>query len=367
MRKLLTIFVICFIFFSCSKEQEPLVIAPVSGFTYTIDKADYKKIQFQNASHSLISGSSYIWSFGDGEASTVENPVHTFKENGNYQVTLKVTNGNLVDIAALSIIITNTPFDSTAPEPIILFTYSQNARVFQFQNASTRLLTNASFNWNFGDGNVSSDENPTHAYANDGIFSVVLKVTNNGKSYSCYKSVISSASSNPNYDTIQPVPMFVYSIEGKKVDFVNTSSFTTAKTTYTWNFGDGQVSPIENPSHVFDADGVYNVVLKVSNGLFTVSYTVQLVLPYKDPIVINPVLKPDAEFVYSQQNAAIYFQNSSSNITPSSTYYWTFGNEDHSDEENPFYTYLKAGTYNVVLKVTTGNVSDSYSKTVVIP
>jgi PKD repeat protein len=366
MKNLLYVFFLFLIMLSCSKEEEPITLSPVSSFTFTVDKIDYQKIQFQNASHSIISNSSFFWSFGDGETSIEENPVHTFNVNGIYSVTLKVTNGSLSDIFCKSITITDKPIDTTAAIPTVIFTYSQNARDIQFQNASTGLLSNATFGWNFGDGSVSDKENIAHTYNKDGLYNVVLKVNNNGKSYSYYKTLMVSLSQNPLYDTLRPIPMFKFSYNGKEVYFVNSSSFTTNQTIYKWNFGDGTESTNENPSHVFN-DGIYNVVLKVSNGKFAVSYSAQVAVPFKDSNLINPIMKPDAYFVYSQQNASVFFQNASSNTTPSSTYYWTFGDGSSSFDENPFRTYAKSGIYNVVLKVTTENVSSSFNLTVNIP
>lgn len=66
--------------------------------------------------------------------------------------------------------------DNSQP-PIANFQASTNCGTVQFQDASTNLVV--SYLWDFGDDTTSTERNPTHTYANNGNYTVSLKVTNN--------------------------------------------------------------------------------------------------------------------------------------------------------------------------------------------
>jgi PKD repeat protein len=362
MKKLLVICICLIIVLSCSKETDNTpIISPVSGFTFSYNSSNYKTVQFQNASHFINSNTKYYWTFGDSAVSEKENTSYTYKEDGDYKIVLKVTNGNLSDCSVQTVHITKFSIDSTAKAPIVAYVYSQNKNAIYFQDASAGTNSNTSYFWTFGDGKTDTNENPNHTYVLDGVYYVVLKVTTNERSYSFSKSILVTASSNPAYDTIRPIPMFTYTYLNGTVYFVNASSFTTSITTYHWYFGDGTEDSNENPTHVFAANGSYSVVLKVSNVHYSVTYEKQLDIPVIKPIVIDPLKKPVANFVYTKQTIGVNFQNSSSNVMPTTVYFWTFGDGLTSTEENPFHNYAKNGSYKVVLKVTNENISDSYS------
>jgi PKD repeat protein len=367
MKKLIKLFVLICIFSSCKKEVDyTSYLSPVSAFTYTISTLDYKKVQFQNASHSTTSQTKYFWTFGDTGTSVKENPVYTYLSEGDYNVVMKVTNGKVSDCSYQTIHISSVFIDSLAHDPLVSFVYSQNSRYIYFQNTSSYTNTKTKYFWTFGNGDTSKLENPNYVYSRDGMYNVVLKVTSNEKSFSYSKPIIISSSPNPSYDTVRPMPSFQYFYDGNVVHFVNSSSFTTASTKYYWYFGDGQEMDDENPMHTY-ANGDYTVVFKVSNAVYTVSCTQNIHVPFEQTINYDPSMKPLAKFVFSQQARIIYFQNASSNTTPRSTYAWTFGDGNVSFDENPYYPYTKAGNYKVVLKVTNESLSDSYTLDVTIP
>jgi len=60
----------------------------------------------------------------------------------------------------------------------------------------------------------------------------------------------------------KPSPSFTYSAAGLVVTFTNT---TTEGDTYSWDFGDGQTSPDQNPTHTYTAQGPYSIVLTATN------------------------------------------------------------------------------------------------------
>ena len=116
---------------------------------------------------------SYHWIFGDGQASTEENPVHTYTAAGTYTVALAVTD-NLGQTGNVSKQIT-----VTAPAPLTVdFSVTCSSLVCTFTNESTGDFI-ASWFWDFGDGETSHDWNPDHVYdvTEPTTFTVTLVVT----------------------------------------------------------------------------------------------------------------------------------------------------------------------------------------------
>jgi PKD repeat protein len=84
---------------SCSKEHCnfdcEISEIPVSKFEYSrfrCENASNSCVQFQNTSENTNEKSKFIWTFGDGESSDNENPVHEFSSYREFNVVLRVTN-----------------------------------------------------------------------------------------------------------------------------------------------------------------------------------------------------------------------------------------------------------------------------------
>src|SRR5690606_15095627 len=112
-------------------------------------------------------------------------------------------------------------------------------------------------------------------------------------------------------------------------------------TSFNWNFGDGTTSSEFNPSHRFNAPGVYNVVLVVSGPGGSTNFTQQIVVQAPAP--------PVAAFVPSVTGGAVpltvQFTNQSSGVI--SGLVWNFGDGTTSTEQSPSHTFTAPGLYNV--------------------
>lgn len=130
-------------------------------------------IAFTDASTGLPE--SWSWDFGDGNTSTTQNPVHEYSKDGVYSVKLTVVNSK----GSNSTQKTNYITVSTKP-PLSDFhsniTSGNIPLTVQFTDTSTE--SPASWNWNFGDGTSSTEQNPTHTYFSAGTYNVTLVVSN---------------------------------------------------------------------------------------------------------------------------------------------------------------------------------------------
>lgn len=115
-------------------------------------------------------GESYLWDFGDKMFSDEENPTHTYYIPGNYIVRLTVTNiaGSSFHQGIIKVYQNPVSIFSVFPTEVIT-----NSQIVTFQNHSYYATI---FKWDFGDGSISTDENPWHKYESDGTYLVSLKV-----------------------------------------------------------------------------------------------------------------------------------------------------------------------------------------------
>ena len=274
-------------------------------------------------------GTTYNWNFGDGQNSSVHNPVHVYGAAGTYQVSLTVSNVCGSEILTLPVTVTGSP--------VAAFTsntqYGCAPLVVQFTNQSAGAPT--SFSWVFQGGTpgTSTLANPVVTYNTPGIYDVQLTVTNaagnNTLLLDNYIEVESPTSSD-----------FGFSVNGSQATFDNQSSNATGSN---WNFGDGFGSPDTNPSHTYLADGVYTVML-ISSGICGNDTSTSQVTIQTPPV---------AGYSYQQLSdcipAVVNFTNQSSPNT--NAFLWSFpgGTPSSSTQANPSVTYTAAGAYTVTL------------------
>lgn len=272
------------------------------------------------------------WDFGDGTFSTVTNPSHTYSSSGNFNISLRVTN-SYGCVAS----VTRTNYIHINPKPIANFSYSpmQNCGApltvnFQNQSTGTSPLT---FSWSFGDGTNSIDPNPVHTYLNPGSYTVKLFATN---ATGCVDSIIKTnliivANKITNFNCPDTV-------------CINTSfqiNNISSQAQYSWNFGNGITSTLQNPTVSYSNSGTYNIKL-VNNFGGCIDSLVKPITVLNSPIAnfnANPNQSCSLPFV-------VNFNNTSSNAR---NYIWNFGDGTSSTQVNPSHIYSAAGNYDVKL------------------
>ncbi|HEY4800911.1 MAG TPA: PKD domain-containing protein, partial [Bacteroidia bacterium] len=281
---------------------------------------------------------SWSWNFGDGNTSTIQNPVNTYLASGTYGVSLTVATGNSCQKTIVIPVVVH-------PLPVANFSASSicvNAPPTTFTDHSTGA---SQWNWNFGDGNTSTAQNPVHTYSASGNYNATLVATTN---FGCTDTLVQSV-------TVNPAPVAAYS--ATTVCFNNATIFTdqsTGGTSWSWNFGDGNTSTQQNPSYTYNHDGNFNAMLVVSNSFGckdSISTTVRV-----NPLpTVNFTSKP----VCLGSNSCFTDSStiSSGNI---SAWSWNFsdpasGASNVSTVQNPCHVFSTTGNFNVLLTATSNN------------
>ena len=143
-----------------------VILPPDAAFSYTGDPI----VTFTDLT--LNSPTSWSWVFGDGGTSTLQNPVHTFLTEGTFTVCLTATNALGFEVYCLPVTIENTELLIPAADFSVGFT----ALTASFTDLSTN-DPNA-WDWDFGDGSTSTEQNPSHTYAVSGSYNVCLTASN---------------------------------------------------------------------------------------------------------------------------------------------------------------------------------------------
>jgi gliding motility-associated-like protein len=152
----------------------------------------------------------------------------------------------------------------------------------------------ATWNWDFGDNNTSTQQDPTHTYS-AGTYDVSLQVeTANG----CSGDLLV-----PNLITVypKPVPFFeaippVTTIDNPTISF---SDLSTHGFTWAWNFGEpsspDNTSGLQNPVHTYAKDGAYNVWLVVTSDMGCVDSISREIMVIVDEIEIPNIITPNGD------------------------------------------------------------------------
>ncbi len=330
-----------------STETVVVVSAPTAGFSAntTAGCAPFE-VEFTNQSSS--NATDFDWDFPGGtpSSSTEENPTVTYETPGVYTVTLTVSNS-----AGQSEVV-EMDYIAVGGLPATSFMADVNGFDVDFTNTSTNPPNsgNMTFSWEFGDNSTSMEENPSHTYAEDGTYDVTLIVTNDcgSKTINGQVTVVSAPTAGFSVAESSGCTPF-------EVEFMNES--TANAEIFAWEFpgGDPATSDLENPVVIYNAPGIYDVVLTVSNSAGSNMAT--------ETSYIEVATTPDPAFDFTVTGMDANFTNQSTNFN---SVEWDFGDNTTSDENDPAHTYAEDGAYTVTLTTTNDCGSTTISQIVVI-
>jgi len=222
---------------------------------------NYLEISFED--ESFGNPTSWSWDFGDGTTSTEQNPVHSFAQEGDYQVCLTITD-------------TVNDCESTYCEEIVVeewndcqaFYYympidstGNGTGTYQFTDFS--MGNPDSWSWSYGDIIFSNEQNPVYTFDHEGVYNVCLTIYNSVDS--CQDTYCENI--YVYYDSLNCFGYFEYGVtdsSGLTLDFAAVD-YGSDSMDYTWNFGDGNTGTGEAVSHTYADGGVYEVVLTANS------------------------------------------------------------------------------------------------------
>lgn len=295
---------------------------------------------------------SWYWDFGNGGTSTLKNPSTTYLAPGFYTVTLTATN------VAGSNTITQQTYIQVFDPPTVDFLYDKNSgctpyRIqFTDQSSAASNTVNTSWFWDFGDGQTSTQQNPSHIYRTPDNFTISLKVTSDK---GCAKTITKAniiniiPGVNLSFDNSLPTTCSAPAT----INFTNNSS-GPGTVTYSWRFGDGQTSSTSSPSHTYATVGTYSVSLIGSSSAGCSDTLVKSIQigGYKTDFTVPPFC----------ENKRTQLTNTSTPAPVSS--FWLFPDGTTSTDINPRVVFT--GTSGIPIKLVNnyGNCSDSIVKTI---
>jgi PKD repeat protein/sugar lactone lactonase YvrE len=115
---------------------------------------------------------SYTWDFGDGDSTTIDNPTHIYTNAGSYSVTLTAIGaGGTNSLTRINYIVVTNP-----PPPVVAdFAGEPTNGIAPLSVSFTNLSSGAaSYTWDLGDGNSTTNDNPANTYTSAGSYSVTL-------------------------------------------------------------------------------------------------------------------------------------------------------------------------------------------------
>jgi len=289
------------------------------------------------------------WNFGDGSTSSNPNPVHSYSTPGAFHVTLSITRGFNKDSFTQTIIAGGVPAADFVADST---TTSVNTPV-RFTDKTVNSPT--AWQWDFGDGVTSADQNPVHSYALKGIYSVTLTATNNDGKDTVRKTNYITVGLKPDAEFITEIPPYQQGTRVQYVRFIDTS--VGNPTSWSWDFGDGQSSGDQNPPlHFYNRDGSYTVSLTVKN-IFGQDTKVQSnLITVKE----GPRVDFKADKTRVSVNQYIHFTDLSTNSPID--WKWDFGDGTAGTGQNPDHVYRQPGSYDITLTASDAFTTISQTK-----
>jgi len=304
-----------------------------------IDACNGVAITFDNQSGAGANG--FWWDFGTAnpaDTSIVFEPTFTYPSIGTYTVTLMAQKGTLcADTVTYVMTISGLNGDFTPPDTLCI---GESGTWTDISIPAPNGVVD-SWQWDFGDGNTSTAQNPTHSYASSGDFMVQLIV---GTDVGCSDTITKQMHVKvPPQAGIVPLP----GCNGLTVDF--TSSSDPLATGLWWDFGTGfpaDTSDLTDPTFTYGSFGSYTVSLVAQKGTScadTATYAITISEITADFAAVDTtctnVLVPYSDLSFTTGGGVV------------DSWQWDFDGAGSSTSQNPSIGYTVAGDYDVQLIV----------------
>jgi PKD repeat protein len=144
-------------------------IPPVANFDLVPSGCSPLNIEINNTSlNANTPGTTYMWDFGDGGASTAKNPTYTYFDPGTFRIQLTVTGPGGISTYSQVVNSYPSPKANFQVSPTVVFVNDEQVRMFNLTQGADSYL------WDFGDGDTSKVKEPYHKYMAEGVYDVTL-------------------------------------------------------------------------------------------------------------------------------------------------------------------------------------------------
>jgi gliding motility-associated-like protein len=352
MKNHLILFVLAGAFFSSTQTMGQVKAAFSAN---TVSGCSPLVVQFQD--ESTGNPASWRWDLGNGTISLFQHPSSVYFSPGTYTVKLVVKNTTGTDS------VVKQQFITVYDNPVVNFTASDSVGCFPFpvtfsDKSTVSGNTINSWQWDFGDGNTATTQNPAHTYTGTGNYAVTLKVTSDKgctRSFGKPQYIQIASGVLADFDYAPAVNSCSAPLE---INF-NNKSVASGSVNYLWDFGDGQTSTDRDPRHTYTANGSYTVILMAINNSGcrdTVRKTNLIVLGN----TLTQFNIPGS--ICAGQS---FFGINTSNPAPVSVR-WDFGDGTGSSNASPQKSYAVAGTYTIKLVNQFATCADSINKAITV-
>ena len=291
---------------------------------------------------------SYLWSFGDRAYASVAAASHVYTTDGVYTISLNVTDndGASTFVSQRITVLNRVPSASLSWAPVrgdVTTNFTFRYQLFDPDRTLSGLR------WDFGDGQNTTDQSPTHRFADDGVYNITFTLFFNGGKNSTTASGSLTVDNLPPAATIISAPAELRKYQSGPFKAAATDpDDLVSPLSFSWDFGDGANASGPEVFHGFNQSGTFRVTLTVrdEHGLNATLFA----------LVRVPNSAPNASFAGpppAYLNETFRFNASFSNDPDGQirSYEWDFGDGQGATGVLAEHNYSVAGNYTVRLTV----------------
>lgn len=283
---------------------------------------------------------SYRWEFGNASNSTLKNPTWKYIKDDTFVAKMYVESSlGCKDSLFKSVIV--------YPQPMVGFTVNKSSQClgtnsFSLTNSSSVSYGSLIYDWTFGDGGRSVGLSPLVKYNAEGNYRIDLYAATN---FGCKDSAFMNVTVHPDPQALFSINNANQCLRGNDFALKNNTLLSAGTFISDWDFGDANVSALQDPKHQYIDDGFYIIRLKVISSESCIDSTYKIIQVYPQPkaaFTINDSVQciNDNDFIF-ENKSKVNFGGLRS--------FWGYGDVSYSSNGTGRHTYSKTGTFNVSL------------------